>query len=61
MTNHVNGDHECKNEQMKKYHEQVKNRVNDLQTTFVQIPREENEHVNRLAKTALAGYMLIPS
>ena len=48
VTSHVNGDYESKNEQMKKYLEQVKNRVNDLQTTFVQIPREENEHVDRL-------------
>ena len=61
VTSHINGDYECKNEQMKKYLEQVKNRVNDLQTTFVQIPRKENEHVNRLAETTLAGYMLIPS
>ena len=61
VTSHVNGDYECKNEQMKKYLEQVKNRVNDLQATFVQIPREENEHVDRLAKPTLVDYMLIPS
>ena len=28
---------------------------------FVQIPIEENEHVNRLAKAALAEHMVIPS
>ena len=38
----VNGNYECKNERMKKYLEQVKDRVNDLQVKFVQIPREEN-------------------
>ena len=36
VTSQVNGDYECKNEQMKKYLEQVKDRVNDLQVKFVQ-------------------------
>lgn len=46
---------------MKKYLEQVKNWVNNLQARPVQIPSEENEHVNRLAKAALAKHMLIPN
>ena len=46
---------------MKKYLEQVKDRVNDLQVKFVQVPREENEHADRLVKAALAEHMLIPS
>ena len=46
---------------MKKYLEQVKNRVNDLEAKFVQIPREENEHANRLAKAVSAEHMLIPN
>ena len=45
---------------MKKHLEQVKNRVNDLQAKFVQIPREENEHVDRLAKATLVEHLLIP-
>ena len=35
--------------------------MNDLQVKFIQIPREENEQADRLAKAALAEYMLIPS
>ena len=61
VTSQVNGDYECKKERMKKYLEQVKNRVSDLQVKFVQIPREENEHVDRLAKAASVELMLIPS
>ena len=45
---------------MKKYLEQVKGRVSSIQVKFIQIPREENEHADRLAKAALAKYMLIP-
>ena len=37
---------------MKKYLKQVKDRVNDLQVKFVQIPRKENEHASHLAKTS---------
>ena len=61
VTSQVNGSYECKNEQIKKYLEQVKDRVNNLQVKFVQIPREENEHVDCLAKAASAEHMLIPS
>ena len=43
VTSQVNGDYECKNKQMKKYLEQVKGRISNLQVKFVQIPREENE------------------
>ena len=39
ITNQVNGDYECKGERMKKYLEQVKKRVDDLQAKIVQIPR----------------------
>ena len=35
--------------------------MGDLQTKFVQIPREENEQANCLAKAVLVEYMLIPS
>ena len=39
----------------------MKSRVSDLQVKFVQILREENENVDRLAKAASTEYMLIPS
>ena len=57
----VNGDYECKGERMKKYLEQVKKWMNDLQEKFVQIPKEENEQADRFAKTALAEHMLVPN
>ena len=44
---------------MKKYLEQVKRRVDNLQAKIVQIPRGENEQVNRLAKAASAEHMVI--
>ena len=34
--------------------------MGDLQAKFVQIPREENEQADRLAKAASAEHMLIP-
>ena len=45
---------------MKKYLEEVKGGINGLQIKFVQIPREENECADCLAKAASAEYMLIP-
>ena len=39
VTNQVNGAYECKGERMKKYLEQVRRRVDDLQAKIVQIPR----------------------
>ena len=45
---------------MKKYLEQVKRKVDNLQAKIVQIPRGENEQVNRLDKTASAEHMVIP-
>jgi len=43
VTSQVNGDYECKGERKKKYLEQVRKWVDDLQAKFVQIPRGENE------------------
>ena len=54
-------DYKCKGELMKKYLEQVKKWVGNFQTKFVQIPREENEQADHLAKAALIEHMLIPS
>ena len=52
VTNQVNGDYECKGERMKKYLEQVRKRVEDMQAKIIQIPRRENERADRLAKAA---------
>ena len=59
ITSQINGKYECKNERMKKYLEEVKNRIGSLEVRFVQIPREENECVDRLAKVASAEFMII--
>ena len=60
VTCQINGRYECKNERMKWYLEEVKNRTRNLQVRFVQIPRVENEYANRLAKAASAEFMLVP-
>ena len=61
VTSQVNGGYECKGEWMKKYLEQVKDWVSNLQAKFVQIPREENEHTSYLVKATLAEHMIIRS
>ena len=60
ITSQVNGDFECRNERMKKYLEEVKGRTAGLKVKFVQIPREENECADHLAKAASAEFMLVP-
>ena len=52
VSSQVQRDYECKNEWMKKYLEQVKDRVNNLKVKFVQIPKEEKERTDQLAKAA---------
>ena len=56
----VNGSYECKNERMKRYLEEVRNQINSIDVKFVQIPREENDCADRLAKVASAEFMLVP-
>ena len=46
---------------MKKYLDQVKARIDDLEARIVQIPRGENERADRLAKATSAKHMVIPS
>ena len=58
ITSQINGDYECRNERMKKYLEEVKNRIGSLRVKFVQIPREENECADRLAKAASTEFMI---
>ena len=43
---------------MKKYLEEVKNRIGSFEVKFVQIPREENECVDYLAKVASAEFII---
>ena len=59
VTSQINGGYECKNERIKRYLEEVKNRIGSLEVRFVQIPREENEYANHLAKATSAEFMLI--
>ena len=50
ITSQINGDYECRNERMKKYLEEVKNRISSLEVKFVQIPREENECADQIGR-----------
>ena len=59
VTNQVNDDYECKGGRMKKYLEQVKRRVDDLQAKIVQILRGENEQASHLAMAASAKHMIV--
>ena len=43
---------------MKRYLDQVKRRVDDLQAKIVQIPRGENEQADRLAKATSVEHMI---
>ncbi|XP_075665139.1 uncharacterized protein LOC142634758 [Castanea sativa] len=60
MTSQVNGSYDCKNEMMKRYLEKVKGRMNNLQIKVIQIPREENQEVDQLARATSAKPMIIP-
>ena len=59
VTSQINGGYKCKNERMKRYLEEVKNRISSLEVRFVQISRGENECADRLAKAASAEFMLV--
>ena len=59
ITNQVSGDYECKGERMKKYLEQVKKKVEDLQAKIIQIPISENEKADLLAKAASVEHMIV--
>lgn len=62
IVEHVNRDYEVQKEQMKKYLSMVKERVSqNFVVKFVQIPREENKQVDRLAKAMSAKHMTINS
>ena len=58
ITSQINGDYECRNERMKKYLEEVKNRIGSLEVKFVRIPREKNECADRFVKAASAELMI---
>ena len=60
VINQVNGGYECKNERMKSYLEELKNRISSIEVRFIQIPRKENDCADCLAKAASAEFMLVP-
>ena len=60
ITSQINGGYERKNERMKRYLEEVNFRIQNLKVKIVQIPREENECADCLAKAASAEFMLVP-
>ena len=57
----MNGDYKYKGERMKKYLEQVRKRVDDFQTKFIQILKGENKQADHFAKAASVEHVLIPS
>ena len=59
VTSQVNGDFRCKREKMKKYLEQVRKRVDELEAKFVQVTKEENKKANRLPEATSAKHMFI--
>ncbi|XP_075645158.1 uncharacterized protein LOC142616176 [Castanea sativa] len=59
-TNGATGDQD-EGEWIKEYLEQVKYQMQYFNAKFIQIPREENERANRLAKIASADDMSLPS
>ena len=59
ITSQINNVYECRNERMKKYLEEVKNRIGSLEVKFLQIPREKNKCANCLAKAASIEFMLV--
>ena len=58
ITSQINSDYECRNERMKKYLEEVKYRIDGFEVRIIQIPMEENECVNSLAKAAFTEFMI---
>ena len=56
----INGNYECKNDRIKRYLEEVRYRIDSLEVEFIQVPREENEWADQLAKAASAEFMLVP-
>ena len=56
---HINEDYKTKGERMK-YLSLVRRRIDqNFEVEFIQVPREEKEHVNRLAKAASIEHMTI--
>ena len=57
---HINRDYETKGKPMKKYLELIRRRTNQtFVVKFLQVPREENEHADRLAKAASMKHFLV--
>ena len=52
-TSQINGEYECRNERMKKYLEEMKNRIDSLEVRFIQIPRKRTNAPIALQKQPL--------
>ena len=50
----------ARGERMKRYLDQVRERIDDLEAKIIQVPRGENELADRLAKIASAEHMITP-
>lgn len=60
VVRHINGTYEAKGKQMREYLSMIKRKVSEgLLANFVQIPREENEQANCLAKAASTECMVV--
>ena len=60
VVRHINRDYEAKGEQMKKYLYLIRRRANQtFAVKFLQVLREENEHVNWLAKSISTGHITV--
>ena len=53
VTSQINGDYQCKNEKIKRYLEEVKNRIGSLKVRFVQIPKGEKRMCQPSSKSGL--------
>ena len=58
ITSQTNDNYECRNDRMKKYLEEVTNRIESLEVKFIQIPREENERTDHLTKATSVEFMI---
>ena len=57
---HINGEYEAKGERMKNYLDLIRRRTNQtFKVKFLQVPKGENEHADRLAKVAPAEHSMI--
>ena len=60
VVGHINGDYEAKGKRIKKYLDLIRKQMNQtFAVKFLQVPREENEHANQLAKATSAEHITV--